>query len=518
ASIKNYESPGQFSNGKQYQYVQQNRNFRPTLYEFRHIEDETAFIRKAFQPRSESSVTYSKVREFQIDQDGESEGYVEHTFYGGQAALKPNNTYPHENNYFPSVKGGKLKNSTIVNSDNEKVQSTEHEFFETYDRPIKVKGMTVFNDDEFLGDYIYIKDNFDGTYGYDHVTPIECSGASLIIDARGIAGSGGAFCAPLTCVTDFTDCYPPYVGAIFDENGGLTMKSTFINGAYGGISVKRDTTFLKDALEVMPLVTVAETKYEIDSGHYFPVETKMVDSKGGIYRTTNEFPDGSNTAHNDFYARNRLNEIISSKTEKVDENGNVLEFISASKRDYYVSNSVILPSKVYSSKVGNGASDYEQRAAFTYYANGNVRESRPTDGMTTTYLWGYGDMYPIAKIDNATAAQVTTATTGLDGAYDTLAEIEALADADDDRTQGYSGKEGTLRQALDALRAALPDGALMTGYTYDPLIGVTSITDPKGYTTYYQYDGFNRLEAIKDAEGNLVEDYEYHYKNQQPTQ
>ncbi|MEX0274997.1 MAG: RHS repeat domain-containing protein [Flavobacteriaceae bacterium] len=68
---------------------------------------------------------------------------------------------------------------------------------------------------------------------------------------------------------------------------------------------------------------------------------------------------------------------------------------------------------------------------------------------------------------------------------------------------------------MEALRVALPADALMTGYTYDPLIGVTSITDARGYTTYYEYDGFNRLKAIKDASGLLMEDYRYHYKNQQ---
>ena len=53
----------------------------------------------------------------------------------------------------------------------------------------------------------------------------------------------------------------------------------------------------------------------------------------------------------------------------------------------------------------------------------------------------------------------------------------------------------------------------MTFYTYDPLIGVTSITDPRGYTVYYEYDNFNRLKQVQDADGNLVTDYHYHYKN-----
>ena len=54
---------------------------------------------------------------------------------------------------------------------------------------------------------------------------------------------------------------------------------------------------------------------------------------------------------------------------------------------------------------------------------------------------------------------------------------------------------------------------MITTYTCDPLIGVTSITDPKGYTIYYTYDSFGRLQHVKDAQGNIVSENEYHYKN-----
>ena len=55
--------------------------------------------------------------------------------------------------------------------------------------------------------------------------------------------------------------------------------------------------------------------------------------------------------------------------------------------------------------------------------------------------------------------------------------------------------------------------AMVTTYTYEPLVGVTSITDPRGYTTTYIYDDFNRLKEVRDEDNNLVTDYEYHYKN-----
>ena len=54
--------------------------------------------------------------------------------------------------------------------------------------------------------------------------------------------------------------------------------------------------------------------------------------------------------------------------------------------------------------------------------------------------------------------------------------------------------------------------SMVTTYTYDPLIGITSATDPRGYTTYYDYDGFGRLNQVKDADGHILSANEYNYK------
>lgn len=64
---------------------------------------------------------------------------------------------------------------------------------------------------------------------------------------------------------------------------------------------------------------------------------------------------------------------------------------------------------------------------------------------------------------------------------------------------------------FDDLRI-LPSDASMTTYTYTPLVGITSSTDPKGMTTYYEYDNFQRLKNIKDQNGNIIKSYDYQYK------
>jgi YD repeat-containing protein len=54
---------------------------------------------------------------------------------------------------------------------------------------------------------------------------------------------------------------------------------------------------------------------------------------------------------------------------------------------------------------------------------------------------------------------------------------------------------------------------MITTYTHDPLIGVTSMTDPREDTVYYRYDAFNRLIEVKDRDGNILSENTYNYKN-----
>ncbi len=67
--------------------------------------------------------------------------------------------------------------------------------------------------------------------------------------------------------------------------------------------------------------------------------------------------------------------------------------------------------------------------------------------------------------------------------------------------------------AIDELRL-YPVVSQVTTYTYSPLIGITSMTDAKGMTTYYEYDGYQRLLNVKDKDGNIVKHNEYRYVNQ----
>ena len=78
--------------------------------------------------------------------------------------------------------------------------------------------------------------------------------------------------------------------------------------------------------------------------------------------------------------------------------------------------------------------------------------------------------------------------------------------------QAYNGTPVYLNgwDAYDDIRI-YPADAQMTTYTYDPLVGMTSATDAKGLTSYYEYDSFQRLVNIKDKDGNIIKHTDYHY-------
>lgn len=141
----------------------------------------------------------------------------------------------------------------------------------------------------------------------------------------------------------------------------------------------------------------------------------------------------------------------------------------------------------------------------TYDSDGNVTTQRKADGTYVSYIWGYNGQYPIAKLENLQYSSISTGT---------ITDLKNKSNLDNDTClDSGSCNEKNLRTALNALSTTFPS-TMVTTYTYDPLIGVTSMTDAKGYTVYYEYDEFNRLKYVKDADGKLLSKNSYHYRNQ----
>ncbi|PKD18023.1 hypothetical protein APR41_18085 [Salegentibacter salinarum] len=141
-----------------------------------------------------------------------------------------------------------------------------------------------------------------------------------------------------------------------------------------------------------------------------------------------------------------------------------------------------------------GSGDMEERITYSDYdISGNPQEVSKTNGPNVIYIWGYEREYPVAKIENAFLTDVLN-----------LVDINLLNDP--------STSELIMKEELEKIRTGLPQ-SMVTTYTYKPLVGLTSITDPSGLVTTYNYDDFNRLRFIKDDDWKILKEYDYHYKN-----
>lgn len=63
---------------------------------------------------------------------------------------------------------------------------------------------------------------------------------------------------------------------------------------------------------------------------------------------------------------------------------------------------------------------------------------------------------------------------------------------------------------IDELKL-FPVNAQMSTETYDPMIGVVSSVSPSNQVAFFQYDGLNRLTAIKNTDGDIVKTFKYNY-------
>ncbi len=379
---------------------------------------------------------------------------------------------PFANHYLINHKHAKPREVNVYNKDNAIVSKTKTSYTDVRFNPT-IKGMYI---------------DFDGgaTFNFPIINPSSSHPGKYtfkmvkgVYNAVGWNGNG-AVMPP--CVVE------PNIGRCLSNSYGPLNKEVSVAGSRVGYTVNVEKTEYFDTKNVS-----TTTNYTYDPDVDFLLrETTTTDSNNTILKNKLYYPKDNNvTGANVLVANNRLNEVV--KTESYNDNS----LLFTQKTDYNVSlnNGVVMPDVIFTQK-STVSGNQEDRLHYEYYDNGNLKESYITDGTHTVYIWGYNDRLPIAKIENATFTEVSAQ----------VLTLQNKSDADNDRTVN----EGVLRSALNELRNSLPN-AMVSTYTYDPLIGVTSMTDPKGYTMYYVYDEFHRLDHITDEDGHVLKKYNYNY-------
>lgn len=155
-------------------------------------------------------------------------------------------------------------------------------------------------------------------------------------------------------------------------------------------------------------------------------------------------------------------------------NGEKIDFL------YDSSNNVFLPKRISYLEQSNSAPDnsssYYPKVVYDKYDHRGNPVQVTENGIRTVYIWGYGGQYPIAKISNMTYNNLI----GMISEY----QLQQMCDAPQPTAEQWSLIENLRKKA---------SGALVTSYKYEPLIGITSLTAPNGFTTCYSYDSAGRL-------------------------
>lgn len=220
----------------------------------------------------------------------------------------------------------------------------------------------------------------------------------------------------------------------------------------------------------------------------FLSEVSQVDSNGNTLKNTFAYPfDTSVSGLANISTLNALNILKPIKEIKYSNN----EVLGTSINSYQdLGNNKIVPLDLQTSKGSNALDIIE---SYTKYdLKRNLIEYAKKDGIPNTIIYGYNYQYKIAEIIGANYNQVIT----------------ALGISNFDILQTKTNSE--LEVIFNNLRTALPDSEVYS-YTYSPLVGVNSITDPRGVISYVEYDTFNRLSKTKDSEQNIIKEQKYNY-------
>jgi YD repeat-containing protein len=247
------------------------------------------------------------------------------------------------------------------------------------------------------------------------------------------------------------------------------------------------------------LVTVTKNYEYTGSNHFQPTKITTTNSTGAQLIARMYYPNdlGNEPLMSDLKAQNRKATPI--RVENFNGTLKISEQKMSFAKDASTS-SYVLPKINYGAKFPNSfpavsnIGNLEKKLTYdSYDSAGNLTQYTPEGGVPVSIIWGYNKTQPIAKIENATYTSIASYVSNLE-------------------TLSNSGTQTALIAGLNQLRTAFPN-AMVTTYTHSTQLGVTSITDPKGQTIYYNYDGLGRLKSVKDAQGNVLGENEYHYKN-----
>lgn len=232
-----------------------------------------------------------------------------------------------------------------------------------------------------------------------------------------------------------------------------------------------------------PNVTDDEIAYGVVKSESWYVDDQLVRIKNYYYPF--DYTDAVNEAQTE---RNQIQVPV--KTELI-KNG--VPAASLESEHVFYGNTILLRSRF----LKKNTEVVDRYDIYDYDRHRNPAYVGRNDESREIYIWGYNWSEPVAVIRNATYDELQRI--DRDGMIDRIGACDKLT------------ANSSEMAWLQSLRTLLPGAEVML-YTYEPLIGINTAVDASGRMTRYEYDGGNRLQAIRDENGNFLEVFKYHYK------
>ncbi|MEM9686810.1 MAG: hypothetical protein AAF934_07795, partial [Bacteroidota bacterium] len=417
-----------------------------------------------------SHVIYSKVVEEKTDANDQNNGSIAYQYYVPDNTLQSPNNIPSEPPFAPqddiSDIASKLNKKITFNRNGDTIQKIIYNYsFLSPETPShKVKGLSISKK----------KNRVIATQNQN------CSVAHLVAKEQSYFFHYAFYDIETSWIK-----LNAVITTDFDDQGENPLTTTL---AY----------FYDNEIHLQPthIETTTNNGEVIETRIYYPDDILSVaDLPEGVDLSLLEYTEINKLKKGELH---RIGEPIQKAIYRIDELGNQ-HLVSLQRTLYRDFNGLILPEKIQTSI---GQELLEDKIVYTDYDNfGSPLELSKADGTPVSYIWGYQNTKPITKLEGISYVDIDPAT---------IANLQTLSDNDTDTLS-----EQTLRDALHLLYDTYPD-AVITSFTYDPLIGMTSMTDFRGETIFYTYDTFNRLEATKDPHNDIMKSYNYNYAQETP--
>ncbi|SMC41543.1 YD repeat-containing protein [Chryseobacterium sp. YR221] len=270
----------------------------------------------------------------------------------------------------------------------------------------------------------------------------------------------------------------------------FTVNRYEISSAWVKKKMMKTTNYLTNSSNGIDEIT--NYTYDTNYKHTNPTIINVNSSDFTMETSYQYAPEQANT---DMIAANMLGIPLQTEAK---ENGKIISKTKTVYAKNALTGNLILPVTTQKFDKDNSASPKNTVEFNQYDAQGNMLQYTTKGSVPTAVIWGYNNVLPIAKIEGATYQEAVSF------AGEMILKSNEDIDAD---------KEKALMTAMDAYRNQNAfKNYNITTYTYDPLIGITSVTPPTGLREFYKYDAAGRLQSVVDVNNNIIKELKYNYK------